>query len=180
MAPRALRQHPRFFVEAHRRHRAGPKLRRRRGARRIRDGGPFGGGPRAVSFEGLRHPAYLSGTFSRAHRRIPATVVVRPAVHNAARGVSHVRLRGGEPAAHHHLRGVYHPKRTALLTAVRPVHRASPAFHGRGQRAGRASGAGAFRRPRPLDERHPALRGAAVGRTHSGHARKGPGAGLHD
>ncbi len=93
-------------------HRAGPKLRRRRGARRIRDGGPFGGGPRAVSFEGLRHPAYLPGALPRAHRRVPAAVAVRAAVHDAARGVSHVRLRGGEPAAHHHLRGVYHPKRT--------------------------------------------------------------------
>ncbi len=51
------------FVEAHRRHRAGPKLRRRRGARRIRDGGPLVVAPRAVSFEGLRHPAYLPGTF---------------------------------------------------------------------------------------------------------------------
>ena len=39
-----------------------PKL-RRRGARRIRDGGPLVVAPRAVSFEGLRHPAYLSGTF---------------------------------------------------------------------------------------------------------------------
>ena len=180
MAARALRQYPRVFVEAHRWHRAGPKLRRRRGARRFRGGGPFGGGPRAVSLEGLRHSAYLPGALPCTHRRVPAAIAVRTAVHDAARSVSHVRLRGGEPAAHHHLRGVYHSKRVALLAAVRPVHRARPAFHGRGQRAGRTSGAGAFRRPRPLDERHPALRGAAVGRAHSGHARKGPGAGLHD
>ena len=43
--PMPLRQYPRVFVEAHRWHRAGPKLRRRRGARQFRQR-PFGGGPR--------------------------------------------------------------------------------------------------------------------------------------
>ena len=72
MAARALHQYPRVFVEAHRWHRAGPKLRRRRGARRFRGGGPFGGGPRAVSLEGLRHPAYLPGALPRARSRWPS------------------------------------------------------------------------------------------------------------
>lgn len=72
MAARALRQYPRVFVEAHRWHRASPKLRRRRGARRFRGGGPFGGGPRAVSLEGLRHPAYLPGALPHARSRWPS------------------------------------------------------------------------------------------------------------
>ena len=160
------------FREAHRRHRAGPKLRRCRGAHRFR-----GGGLLVVALGCFSRGASTSCISARCSSpRSPSYSCCRRysggSTRRAARGVSHVRLRSGEPAAHHHLRRVHHsetgcPPRRCMPAAIGPSLSMAVG-------SGLAEpGAGAFRRPRPLDRRHPALRGAAVGRARSGHAWQG-------
>ncbi|MFR5828240.1 MAG: hypothetical protein ACLUE1_03845 [Adlercreutzia equolifaciens] len=107
---------------------------------------------------------HLPGVFLH-HRRVPAAIAVgqqyTPLVAFLMFGFEVVNLLSSPARAYHSL---------ARMPIREVAGSARPAFHGRVGGAGRTSGAGASTTS-PIDERHPALRGAAVGRAHSGHAK---------
>ena len=114
--------------------------------------------------EGLRHPAYLPGALPRAHRAVfllpsrPGQQYTTLLVAFLMFGFEVVNLLPSSPAPCTSTETGCPPRRCM------PCASGPSCFHGRGQRLAELLGPALSGTTSPIDERHPALRGAAVGR----------------